>query len=227
MDVATTLATATSADHANDILDSLLERGAVMCASGAARNEPAQVLASVAEAFSSASASSDVASIADHEVRGMVLESLGLQSQLLPVALNALHDLRPSAMLEVVAAREADPLEYLHSCPVPVARLMLQSERGLLASFAVIHFIDRRESLAPWKFSHFARTWRDGVRATARLYASFVPRAVPDGLVQQSERLDIAALAETRRSEDEFLKALVDAHHHADVIPVHGDAATA
>lgn len=159
------------------------------------------------------------------ETRGLVLEALGVQEQVQPVVDRLAREARPNVMVDATEARVRAPLGYLVEFPVEVASLLLAQDRGALAAVATLRWMERSAPVEPSPLFLAARTWRDGMRASARLLASVRPDLVSEGLVPAVERIDIAALVERRRAQDAWLAELVAAHPDDDSFPVYPDAA--
>lgn len=156
------------------------------------------------------------------ETRGVVLEAIGVQMQLLPIVSALAQEVSANDMEAVTRAWEQDPVGYLSNFPVEVAELFLAGDRGVLTAMVVERLLEHPpETAQAWHLSFAARIWRDGVRALARLFASACPERVPEGLVPQSERLDIARLAEARKAEDAWLADLIATHRDEDRFPIY------
>lgn len=153
-----------------------------------------------------------IGGVDDQETCGFIEDAWGILAQLRPIAARFLASLPPDALQEAEHERALSPMGYLTACPVPVARLMLAEDRGLLGACAAVYAAAHPGALVPWQLHETARLWRDGQYATARLYASIAPEEVPEDLVAPSERLDLDALVERRRQEDEFLAKLAASH---------------
>jgi hypothetical protein len=200
------------------VLDSMLER------------KDALNLGSIARAALESTPEESLSALVDtrsrlgglpEETRGVVLEAIGVQLQLLPTVSALAREVSANDLEAVTQAWEQDPVGYLTSFPVEVAELFLAGDRGVLAAMVVERLLEHPwETVQVWHLSLAARIWRDGARALARLFASVCPERVPEGLVPQSERIDIARLAEERKAEDAWLADLIAAHRDEDRFPI-------
>ena len=124
-------------------------------------------------------------------------------------------------------ARGRDPLSYLHEMPVPLARLALAGDRGMVAYLALEGFLGGWFKPSLERAAMLARCFRDGMRAYAILLASLRPEGVPEELVAPEERIDVERLREERREQDQRLArmlAAADADGSAVYAPGEDDA---
>jgi len=104
-----------------------------------------------------------------------------------------------------------DLLHILAVKPLPFARAVLDSLRGLGAMFALFGAGLNARPLPGWLARALARTWRDGEIAALKVIACG-DADVPEQLLPTSERLDVASMtaesaATSRRLTDVFARA--------------------
>ncbi len=145
--------------------------------------------------------------------RDAIGEGMGTLVGLMPL-LGGLHDDQAPGEIDA-AVRDAarEPMSYLTQVPVPVARLMLAAERGLVAYFALEPVLSARWLDVPEASVEFiAALFRDGMHAMAILLASVQPELVPTSIVPVAARLDRDALLAAQALEDaQYAKWIADA----------------
>jgi len=114
---------------------------------------------------------------------------------------------------------DLDGLGFLSGAPVPIARLMLASARGAMASFGVTHAL---ADLGLWEIGrvrHLAKLWRDGAYASLCLVASLPPAEVPISLVPEADRVDLGALAKQADAERARLEEMLESFERGEAPP--------
>ena len=153
-----------------------------------------------------------IAAVDDPAARKFIDDAIVIFAQLGQIVSRLPKYVSMDILRDAELEQATDPMGYLAACPVPVARLILTGQRGAVAACAAIHAVEHPGALAAWQMRETAKLWRDGLHATARLYASLMPDEVSEDLVPQAERLDLEALAKQRRQEDDFLAKLAQAN---------------
>ncbi|MBI2893444.1 MAG: hypothetical protein HYY06_07815 [Deltaproteobacteria bacterium] len=98
-------------------------------------------------------------------------------------------------------------LGQLPQLPLPLAKAVLESVRGVGAMLALLGAGLDRQPLPSWLARALARTWRDGELATLRIIACGDP-SVPEDVLPLSERLDVKKMAADTEATNRRLEKL-------------------
>lgn len=145
------------------------------------------------------------------EINDLIASALDYQYQVLAIveSLSEGGAVSDDVIETVYESRRHSPLGYLADFPEVISRLILSSERGLLATFVTGFLESNQTDKHPeWYSLACARIWRDGARSVLRLLASVYPELVSVDIITAEERLDIRRLAAERLEENAWLASL-------------------
>jgi hypothetical protein len=144
--------------------------------------------------------------------RDRLNEGIEILAHLLVFLTEFHNEVEPGEMDAAVVQAAREPMDYLARLPPPVARLMLSSERGLVAYMALEPVLGEH-----WfpvdddRIVLLATLFRDGMTALARLIAAARPEMIPESLITTADRLDREALLAAQAAEDARFAALIAA----------------